>query len=62
MEKVVTRCVREGPPSGHGRLRYILALTSIYRFQLGLAIVMKRKSSQNLQDTKLNSRCIEKIG
>ena len=39
-----------------------LTLTSIYRFQLGLAIVMKRKSSQNLQDTKLNSRCIEEIG
>ena len=34
----------------------------MYRFQLGLAIVMKRKSSQNLQDTKLNARCTEKIG
>ena len=62
MEKVATRCVREGPPSGHGRLRYILTLTSMYRFQPGLAIVMKRKSSQNLQDTTLNARCIEKIG
>ena len=62
MEKVVTRYVRERPPSGHGRLRYILTLTSMYRFQQGLAIVMKRKSSQNLQDTTLNARCIEKIG
>ena len=57
MEKVVTRYHREGPPSGHNRLRYILTLTSMHRFQPGLAIVMKRKSSQNLQDTKLNARC-----
>ena len=34
----------------------------MYRFQPGMAIVMKRKSSQNLQDTTLNARCIEKIG
>ena len=35
----------------------------MYRFQLGLARVMKEKSSPNLQlDTKLNARCIEKIG